>query len=168
MHTPTTLEPQGSAMPPQGAILTVYAGAGGTDAQDWAEMLERMYLRWCANQGYRTRVLDRQAGEGQAVLDMRVADSREQYVAGTVRGSCVHLRRVYLDFLSVDSFTGFWSTVELQASIDNKNLCVRLRVLISKGSMVCVACALCSVQCFSGLKGMCERVRACSAHRRSS
>lgn len=38
------------------------AGAGGTDAQDWAEMLERMYLRWAEAQGHRTRVLDRQPG----------------------------------------------------------------------------------------------------------
>lgn len=36
-----------------GAVLTINAGAGGTDAQDWAEMLLRMYTRWCEKQGYR-------------------------------------------------------------------------------------------------------------------
>lgn len=40
------------------AILTVHAGAGGTDAQDWAEMLLRMYKRWCENKGYAVKTLD--------------------------------------------------------------------------------------------------------------
>jgi len=40
------------------AILTVHAGAGGLDAQDWAEMLFRMYLRWAERRGYETKVID--------------------------------------------------------------------------------------------------------------
>lgn len=47
----------------QGAVLSIQAGAGGTDAQDWAEMLERMYLRWAERQGYTCRVVDRAPGE---------------------------------------------------------------------------------------------------------
>ncbi len=38
------------------------AGAGGTDAQDWAEMLQRMYVRWAEKAGHTTRVVDRQPG----------------------------------------------------------------------------------------------------------
>jgi peptide chain release factor 2 len=38
------------------------AGAGGTDAQDWAEMLERMYLRWADKQGFRVTLLERSEG----------------------------------------------------------------------------------------------------------
>src|SRR5215831_18851558 len=38
------------------AILTINAGAGGTDSQDWAEMLLRMYLRWCDRHGYKKDV----------------------------------------------------------------------------------------------------------------
>jgi len=45
------------------AILAIHAGAGGTDSQDWAEMLLRMYLRWAEGRGYQARVLDVTAGE---------------------------------------------------------------------------------------------------------
>lgn len=45
------------------AILTVNAGAGGTDAQDWAEMLLRMYMRWAEGRGWKVDLLDRSDGE---------------------------------------------------------------------------------------------------------
>jgi len=45
------------------AILAIHAGAGGTESQDWAEMLLRMYLRWAERRGYRTDVLDVTPGE---------------------------------------------------------------------------------------------------------
>jgi peptide chain release factor 2 len=45
------------------AILTVNAGAGGTDAQDWAEMVLNMYQRWSASRGYKTELLDQSPGE---------------------------------------------------------------------------------------------------------
>jgi peptide chain release factor 2 len=45
------------------AILAIHAGAGGTDAQDWAEMLLRMYLRWAEARGYAADVVDRLPGE---------------------------------------------------------------------------------------------------------
>ena len=45
------------------AIVRIHPGAGGTESQDWAEMLSRMYLRWAERHGYRTEVTDHQAGE---------------------------------------------------------------------------------------------------------
>ena len=46
------------------AIIEVHPGAGGLEAQDWAEMLLRMYLRWCERRGFKTEMLDFQPGEG--------------------------------------------------------------------------------------------------------
>ncbi len=48
---------------PLNAIVTVHPGAGGTESQDWAEMLLRMYLRWAEQQGFKTEMNDYQAGE---------------------------------------------------------------------------------------------------------
>ena len=45
------------------AIVTINSGAGGTDAQDWAEMLLRMYLRWCERRGFKTEIVDEQPGK---------------------------------------------------------------------------------------------------------
>src|SRR6266487_6171453 len=45
------------------AIVNIHPGAGGTEAQDWAEMLMRMYLRWAEQNGFKTQMLDYQDGE---------------------------------------------------------------------------------------------------------
>lgn len=49
------------------ALLAIHAGAGGTDSQDWAEMLQRMYLRWIENEGFESDILDLSAGEEAGV-----------------------------------------------------------------------------------------------------
>jgi peptide chain release factor 2 len=61
LETATLLSGESDRM---NAILTIKPGAGGTESQDWAEMLLRMYLRWAERKGYRTVVLDAQPGEG--------------------------------------------------------------------------------------------------------
>src|SRR5439155_17187483 len=45
------------------AVVTIHAGTGGTDAQDWTEMLLRMYLRWAAGRGFETELLEASPGE---------------------------------------------------------------------------------------------------------
>jgi peptide chain release factor 2 len=54
------------------AILAIHAGAGGTDSQDWAEMLLRMYLRWAEGHGHQARVLDMTVGEEAGIKSATV------------------------------------------------------------------------------------------------
>ena len=71
-------------------ILTVHAGAGGTEAQDWAEMLLRMYLRWCERKNFKTFLLDEQVGEG-AGLKSATIEVQGQFAYGYLKAeSGVH------------------------------------------------------------------------------
>ena len=54
------------------ALLTIHAGAGGTEAQDWAEMLLRMYLRWCERRGFKVSLADRLDGDGAGLKSATV------------------------------------------------------------------------------------------------
>jgi peptide chain release factor 2 len=52
------------------AIIHIKPGAGGTDAKDWAQMLLRMYMRWCERRGYKTDVIDYQEGDEAGIDDV--------------------------------------------------------------------------------------------------
>src|SRR6201994_4935182 len=72
------------------AIVTVHPGAGGTESQDWAEMLLRMYLRWAEQQGYKTEMNDYQDGE-EAGIKSATFTIMGEYAFGLLAGeSGVH------------------------------------------------------------------------------
>jgi peptide chain release factor 2 len=72
------------------AIVTVHPGAGGTESQDWAEMLLRMYLRWAEQQGYKTEMNDYQDGEEAGIKSATFTITGE-YAFGQLAGeSGVH------------------------------------------------------------------------------
>ncbi|GJQ20557.1 MAG: peptide chain release factor 2 [Bacteroidia bacterium] len=49
------------------ALMTIHSGAGGTESQDWAQMLMRMYTRWCERKGYKVNLVDLLEGEGAGI-----------------------------------------------------------------------------------------------------
>ena len=72
------------------AILTIHPGAGGTESQDWAQMLLRMYLRWVERKGYRHEVIDFQGGEEAGIKSVTIEVTGD-YAYGFLKGeSGVH------------------------------------------------------------------------------
>jgi peptide chain release factor 2 len=66
------------------ALLTVHPGAGGTESQDWAEMLQRMYTRWAERHGYAVRILDLLPGE-EAGIKSVVLEITGDYAYGYLK-----------------------------------------------------------------------------------
>ncbi len=112
------------------AILSIHPGAGGVDAQDWAEMLLRMYLRWAERQGYRTELVDRLEGEGAGIKSATVRVigpdaygwlKAERGVHRLVRISPFDAAaRRHTAFASVDVIPEVDDTIEIE--IDDKDL----------------------------------------------
>jgi peptide chain release factor 2 len=68
----------------EGAVLTINAGAGGTDAQDWAEMLQRMYTRWAEAQGYRVHLTELSEGD-EAGIKSATLEIEGRYAYGYLK-----------------------------------------------------------------------------------
>ncbi len=66
------------------AYLAIHAGAGGTDAQDWAEMLLRMYLRWAERRGFKTEIVSEMPGD-EAGIKSATVSIQGDYVFGYLR-----------------------------------------------------------------------------------
>ena len=104
------------------AILAIHAGAGGTESQDWAEMLMRMYLRWAERRGYHAEVLDVSPGE-EAGIKSVVMSVEGDYAAGYLKSEHGVHRLVRLSPFDADharhtSFALVEVMPEAQADID--------------------------------------------------
>ena len=69
----------------RGAMLAIHAGAGGTESQDWAQMLLRMYLRWAERRGYEADVIETSPGEEAGVKSVLI-EVKGDYAYGYLRG----------------------------------------------------------------------------------
>jgi peptide chain release factor 2 len=104
------------------AIVSIHPGAGGTEAQDWAEMLMRMYLRWAETNGYRTEVLDYQNGEEAGVKSVTFTVSGD-YAYGKLKAEAGVHRLVRISPFDANkrrhtSFASIYVYPEVEDNID--------------------------------------------------
>jgi len=112
------------------AIVAINSGAGGTESQDWAEMLLRMYVRWAERKGFELELIDRQDGEEAGIKNATVA-VRGTYAYGLLHGEAgVHRlvrispfdsqARRHTSFASVDVLPEIDDSIEID--IQDKDL----------------------------------------------
>ncbi len=106
------------------AILGIHAGAGGTESQDWAQMLLRMYLRWAERRGYETKILDISQGE-EAGIKSAVIEIKGKYACGYLKSEHGVHRLVRLSPFDADharhtSFVLIEVMPEAEAGVDVK------------------------------------------------
>jgi peptide chain release factor 2 len=123
-----------------GALVSINAGAGGTESQDWAEMLLRMYVRWAERKGYKVEELDRQSGDEAGIKSATIGIEGE-WAYGWARAEAgVHRlvrispydanARRHTSFASVFIYPDIDETIKVE--IDEKDL--RIDVMRSGGA----------------------------------
>ncbi len=103
-------------------ILSIYAGAGGTDAQDWAEMLLRMYVRWAENENLKIETIDKSAGDEAGIKSVTIEISGGSFLYGKLQSENGVHRLVRLSPYNADNLrqTSF-ARVEIMPKIDSPN-----------------------------------------------
>jgi peptide chain release factor 2 len=122
------------------AIFAVHAGAGGTDSQDWALMLERMYLRWADQNGYKVELVERSEGE-EAGIKSAMYSMRGEYAYGYLQSEAgVHrlvrlspfdaAHRRHTSFAKVET----WPDIQGQVDIDINEKDLRIDTYRASGA----------------------------------
>lgn len=114
------------------AFLEIHAGAGGTEAQDWAEMLSRMYLRWCEDRGYKAALMQEVPGEEAGIKSITFEITGEKAYGWLKTESGVH-RLVRISPFDSNakrhtSFASVWVYPVIDDSIDIEILDKDLRI----------------------------------------
>ena len=107
------------------AIVSIHPGAGGTESQDWAQMLMRMYLRWCERAGYKAEVVDLLPGE-EAGIKSATVEVTGEYAYGYLKGEAGVHRLVRISPFDASSRrqTSF-ASVSVTPEVDDVEVTIR-------------------------------------------
>jgi peptide chain release factor 2 len=124
----------------ENAILAIHAGAGGTDSQDWGQMLERMFLRWAEQNGYKVEILERSEGEEAGIKSVMMS-IRGEFAYGYLQSEAgVHrLVRISPFDAAARRHTSFvkvevWPDIQGEIDIDLNEKDLRIETFRSSGA----------------------------------